>query len=175
MFNHPTFKLLATLSAPVSSPMPCSWHGHGGFQLNPSGTDRVRQALDTLAEGLLVLDESERIILANHAFGQTVGIAPELLNGRQVSSLNWIVTEHSAAETLPWQRAVTVATPQTDQILRYRIDDQRECVFSINTAPIQAADGKHRGALVTLRDVTHVEAHRAELETMLKMLRSSPR
>ena len=56
--------------------------------------DRVRQALDTLAEGLLVLDENEKIILANQAFSKTVGIAPELLAGRAAGSLDWICNEN---------------------------------------------------------------------------------
>ncbi len=172
--NHPTIKLLAYfIGAGIFVYALFMARVMGVFNSTQVVPDRVRQALDTLAEGLLVLDESERIILANRAFGQTVGLAPDALSGRQVSSLNWIIPDQVAPESLPWQRAVTVAAPQTDQILRYRLEDNRECVFSINTAPIQASDGNHRGALVTLRDVTHVEAHRAELETMLKMLRSS--
>ncbi|MGV3485525.1 MAG: diguanylate cyclase [Planctomycetaceae bacterium] len=135
--------------------------------------DRVRQALDTLAEGLLVLDESEKIILANRAFSQTVGIEPELLAGQTASSLNWVGNENGTVVDFPWSRAIEASRPQTEQMLRYRLNDERECIFSINSAPIQATDGCHRGALVTLRDVTHVEEHRAELETMLAMLRSS--
>jgi len=135
--------------------------------------DRVRQALDTLAEGLLVLDEREKIILANGAFCKTIGIAAEELVGRAAGSLPWVCKDVGGIIDYPWTRAITDSTPQTDQMLRYRLDANRECIFSINSAPIQASDGKHRGALVTVRDVTHVEEHRAELETMLAMLRSS--
>lgn len=135
--------------------------------------DRVRQALDTLAEGLLVLDENEKIILANQAFSKTVGIAPELLAGRAAGSLDWICNENGGSVDFPWSRAIEASRPQTEQMLRYRLNDKRECIFSINSAPIAASGGNHRGALVTLRDVTHVEEHRAELETMLAMLRGS--
>jgi len=135
--------------------------------------DRVRQALDTLAEGLLVLDEGERIILANRAFSETVGLDPEALSGRAASSLDWVCNDAGGVADFPWSRAIASSKPQTEQMLRYRLGDQRECIFSINSAPIQATDGHHRGALVTLRDVTHLETHRAELETMLAMLRSS--
>jgi diguanylate cyclase (GGDEF)-like protein/PAS domain S-box-containing protein len=135
--------------------------------------DRVRQALDTLAEGLLVLDEGEKIILANRAFSETVGISPELLAGRAAGSLNWVCNDSGGISDFPWSRAIEASHPQTEQMLRYRLSDDQECIFSINSAPIQASDGCHRGALVTLRDVTHVERHRAELETMLAMLRSS--
>ncbi len=135
--------------------------------------DRVRSALDTLAEGLLVLDESEKIILANRAFSDTVGVPSEQLAGKHAGTLNWICNDHHGIDDYPWSRAIRERKPQTEQMLRYRLQDDRECIFSINSAPIQATDGRHRGALVTLRDVTHMEEHRAELETMLAMLRSS--
>ena len=55
--------------------------------LNPSRVvpSRVRAALDTLAEGLLVLDNAGRIVLANKAFGETVSRVPEDLLGRKAS------------------------------------------------------------------------------------------
>jgi diguanylate cyclase (GGDEF)-like protein len=57
-------------------------------------------------------------------------------------------------------------------VLRYETEDGFERIFSVNSAPI-GGDGSRRGALVTLRDVTHVETQREELEKMLSMLRSS--
>ena len=36
--------------------------------------DRVRATLNTIAEGLLVLDKEQRIALANDAFARTVGL-----------------------------------------------------------------------------------------------------
>ncbi len=42
---------------------------------------RVRSALDTLAEGLLVLDHHHRIMLANQSFAEIVGEPPEKLLG----------------------------------------------------------------------------------------------
>lgn len=145
----------------------------GAFNSVQVVPDRVRQALDTLAEGLLVLDENENIILANRAFSKTVDIAPELLAGRAAGSLDWICNVGGSANEFPWSQAIAGLQSQTEQMLRYRLSDDRECIFSINSAPIEASDGNHRGALVTLRDVTHVEEHRAELETMLAMLRGS--
>ena len=44
---------------------------------------RVRAALDTLAEGLLVVDNTGRIVLANKAFVDTVGGSADELQGRK--------------------------------------------------------------------------------------------
>ena len=42
---------------------------------------RVREALDNLAEGLLILDTKDQILLANTAFASVAGIEPEKLTG----------------------------------------------------------------------------------------------
>lgn len=135
--------------------------------------ERVSRALDTLAEGLLVLDENERIVLANAAFCKTVGETPENLAGRLAGELPWIRMHSGDGAPLPWTRAIEEMTPQIEEIMQYQLADDSRRIFSINSTPIQAGDGTHRGALATFRDVTQIEEHRAELETMLTMLRSS--
>jgi diguanylate cyclase (GGDEF)-like protein/PAS domain S-box-containing protein/putative nucleotidyltransferase with HDIG domain len=135
--------------------------------------DRVRQALDTLAEGLLVLDEQENIILANKSFTQTVGLTAEELAGRNASSLSWVKDDPASADDFPWRRARDANEPQSEQLMRYRISDYQQRIFSINSAPIQCSGGGSRGALVTLRDVTQLEENRCELEAMLAMIKES--
>lgn len=135
--------------------------------------DRVRQALDTLTEGLLLLDEHDRIVLANHAFCLAVGKPHAELKGKRAQSLDWVHQPSSGEISLPWQRITGAVETRIDEIWRYRVTDQRECIFSINATTIQATNGRRRGSLVTLRDVTHIETHRTELESMLQALRQS--
>lgn len=135
--------------------------------------DRVRQALNTLAEGLLVLDEREKIILANEAFATKVGIAAEELRGRLVTSLSWVQDQTIAAGEYPWRQSDGGKRTKSEQLIRYRIDDNQQCIFSINSAPIESSDRGHRGTLVTLRDVTLLEHNRAELEAMLAVLKEN--
>ncbi len=133
--------------------------------------DRVRQALDTLAEGLLVLDEKGRIVLANHVFCETVGISSDDLMHRSASELSWVASNLDG-NTYPWSRAIGESTLQSEQMLRYRLANGEQRIFSVNAAPL-GKDGSQRGALVSFRDVTHVEENRVELEKMLSLLRSS--
>ncbi len=144
----------------------------GIFRATQVVPDRVRQALDTLAEGLLVLDEDAKIILANRAFSETTGIASEDLAMQQADSLGWLVGDEGADVPLPWLRAIQESMVQTEQMLRYQLADGSQRIFSVNAAPL-GTDGSGRGALATFRDVTHVEEHRAELENMLSLLRNS--
>lgn len=133
--------------------------------------DRVRQALDTLAEGLLVLDEHGGIVLANRAFAELVGMPPDELANRLASDLNW-VAEDLTDQDYPWSLAIDQSLLQTERILRYTLDSGAKRIFSVNAAPL-GKERAQRGALATFRDVTHVEEHRAELERMLGLLRRS--
>lgn len=61
-------------------------------QLDPSQAipSRVRSALDTMAEGLLILDRKEQIVLANSAFSSMINKAPDALLGYRAGELPWI-------------------------------------------------------------------------------------
>ena len=134
--------------------------------------DRVRQALDTLAEGLLVLDENEHIVLANQSFAKTLDVATSELVDQPASSLSWVAPDEHSDEAYPWSLAIHQAATQTERMLRLQMPHGESRIFSVNAAPL-GGDDSPRGALATFRDVTHIEQHRAELETMLSMLRSS--
>ena len=83
--------------------------------------DRVRQALDTLAEGLLVLDEYGRIVLANEAFATIVEIPSEELANQLASDLNW-VAEDVSDKDFPWSLAIDESEVQTERLLRYELE-----------------------------------------------------
>lgn len=140
--------------------------------------DRVRQALDTLAEGLLVLDEEGKIVLANQNFLSINGFEMDELLDRLASDLPWFFSseETEAAgddqSRFPWTRAIENQQSVVSEILRMTGRDGVHRVFSVNAGPI-GDDREQKGALVTFQDVTHVEKHRVELENMLTMLRRS--
>lgn len=143
----------------------------GVFNRTQVVPDRVRQALDTLAEGLLILNESGRIVLANRAFAGLVGIESDQLNDANAKDLAW-VDDDVCEEGYPWQLATEEGEIQSERMLRFTMPDGSQRIFSVNAAPL-GKDGNQRGALATFRDVTHVEEHRVELERMLSLLRSS--
>ncbi|MFK8111020.1 MAG: diguanylate cyclase [Rubripirellula sp.] len=132
--------------------------------------DRVRQALDTLAEGLLVLDEQGKIVLANRSFGEIVDTPVEELAGLKAGDLTWVSEDIEGA--FPWMTAITDNEVQAEIMLRFQLANGSQRIFSVNAAPL-GKEQSQRGALATFRDVTHVEEHRAELERMLGLLRVS--
>ncbi len=130
----------------------------------------VLEALDSLTEALLVLDENQQIVLANQAFCAAVGRSSDQLVGATASTLPWIGVVSSDASDFPWNRAIRRGTRQTDQLLRYRLNDGSIRVFSINCSPFTGSGPPSRGALATFRDVTRTEEHRAEMDSRLRHL-----
>jgi diguanylate cyclase (GGDEF)-like protein/PAS domain S-box-containing protein len=142
----------------------------GVFRSTQVVPDRVREALDTLADGLLVLDEKCRIVLANSAFSTAVDATSAQLNNMLIDDLNWKCREDDAL-VLPWHHCLQHNEQKTEVMLRLANTDGRERIFSVNASPLGTES--RRGVLATFRDVTHIEEHRIELERMLLKLRSS--
>jgi len=131
---------------------------------NQAVPGHVRSALDTLAEGLLVLDTKERIVLANQAFAEAVGKAPEKLLGIRASDLNWRRGEigHAAAD-FPWSRAFRETAATTSDLLRLETAKNGTRTFMVNCSPVLGHDGRNRGTLVSLDNVTQLEQKEIEL------------
>ncbi len=129
---------------------------------------QVRSTLNTLAEGVLVLDRNGTIALANEAFARSVGTTPDALRGKKVSDLPWHVgTVELNPDEHPWVQVVRDATPQMGRILGLR-DTTGGKTLSVNSAPIFGADGTCRGALATFDDLTQVEKAKATAEAASK-------
>jgi signal transduction histidine kinase/CheY-like chemotaxis protein len=136
-------------------------------QLDPSRAipPRVRAALDTLAEGLLVIDRRQHIVLANAAIARTLGATPAALIGTRISDLQWIRSTESPADAHddPWARALEQGIAQTNQPIALRDAAALERNFIANCAPVLGARGRAAGVVVSLDDVTQLEQNKVEL------------
>jgi PAS domain S-box-containing protein len=128
---------------------------------------RVRSALDTLAEGLLVLDNKQRIMLANQAFATLAGRSAEELMGTSVTKLPWVVTNADAPAEYPWEQVKRDGQPRRGDCLRLHDSSGALRTFNVNCSPILGDDSKEgekaRGVLVSLDDVTVLEQKEHEL------------
>ncbi|HEV3263487.1 MAG TPA: response regulator [Gemmataceae bacterium] len=138
--------------------------------------ERVRATLNTVIEGVLVLDKDQRIALANDAFARTIGQSPADLQGRKASDLPWVSTgSANAVEEYPWVRAVREVAPQIGAILGLRTKAVDRRTVSVNSMPIVGDDGTCRGSLATFDDLTPVQSKNAQLRKMLHRLHRSRR
>ena len=125
----------------------------------------VRSALDTLAEGLLVVDLRAQIVLANEAFANLVGRRTEELLGRSASDLPWVGPDGQPPPeaTFPWAKALVDGEPQRNDMVQLEDGDGEVRTFLVNCSPVLGSGGSHGGVLISLDDVTRLEAHKAEL------------
>ncbi len=139
--------------------------------LNPSQAvpGRVRSALDTLAEALIVIDAKSNVVLANKAFQSTTGQTSDSIVGKKAEEFKWHLSEHhphdKAADDdaeFPWVEALQ--TSQTirgaDVWLESHTGEWRK--FLVNCSPIMSGN-KASGVLVSLDDVTDLEEKEKEL------------
>ena len=139
-------------------------------QLNPTKVvpQRVNAAFDVLAEGVVIVDEEERIVLANKSFADRLDLEPEELVGKPVGEYEWDL-KGDDLESLPWQSALHDNESIKGMPLKLFADPD-QIAFTVNAAPIENGEGQIKGALITFDDVTPIEAKNVELAEMLTKL-----
>lgn len=137
--------------------------------------NRVRSALDTLAEGVLVLDKDRRIAHANAAFAKLAHADVSMLQGRSIDELGWArprgVT--SPDPSLPWVAAVGDGITRVGVPLVLGAGEMTETLVSVNATPILDDDGATRGVLATFDDLTEIERRNSSLQELLQKLKQS--
>ena len=145
-------------------------------QLDPSQAvpGRVREALDSLAEGLLVINRQGRIALANSSFARFVDKTPESLVGVPAAKLSW-VTGDEEPWIPPWQSALQQERPQANVMLQMRDLQGIVRTFMVNCSPVLGNGGTYRGVLASFDDVTLLEEKKKELSTAKEAAESANR
>lgn len=133
---------------------------------------RVRKALDTLTEGLLIVDHNGVIIFSNRSFASKTGLTAKDLVGKQSASLPW---EIAGRDQLPWFDLLEGGEGESNVAVKLTGGLKVASSLSVNCSIISTPEGKVRGALITFDDVTEIEQKHAELERTLAKLKKSQR
>ncbi len=141
-------------------------------ELDPDAVipERVRKALDTLAEGLLIINRDGEIVFSNAAFARTTGLDAMELAGKNSESLKW---ELEDSEFLPWKPLLEGGEIASSSSVKLHTGFQQVSTFTVNATPIVARADEIRGALITFNDITEVEIKNAELRNALVKLEKS--
>ena len=142
--------------------------------LNPSQVipPRVREALDALAEGLLVIDTEHRIVLANSAFAKHLGRIVDEMIGKNAADLGFRIMDDSRCTDFPW--ILTLKTGDAAKGVLMKVGTGTgEKTFSINSVPIHDDQQRCRGVVTSFEDVTELDRKQKELRDALHSLRQS--
>ncbi|SMF53843.1 PAS domain S-box-containing protein/diguanylate cyclase (GGDEF) domain-containing protein [Alteromonadaceae bacterium Bs31] len=140
--------------------------------LDPSSVvpARVRNALNTMAEGVLVLDKRGQIVLANDSLLLNLATTEHKLIGRKASEIG-LINEHSNdPEKLPWKLAQAYGEKQVKMRMRLEFSQKKKILFSVNSVPILDERGKNQGTINSFDDITEIEDKNALVAKMLKNL-----
>ncbi len=145
--------------------------------LDPSKAipDSVGVALDTLVEGLMILDARGRVLMVNRAFKALHPEASETgIIGRSASSLAWLCASLGPDPTAhPWTRVIASREPITDVSLDFLVEGHPVRKARLNASPVRDAKGTVRGCFVSFNDVTELHLANTELQHTLDDLRAS--
>lgn len=135
-------------------------------QLDPSQAipGRVRSALDTMAEGLLVLDKKQKIALANQSFADMLDQDPDKLVGVSANQLPWLNAEgDDHGDDYPWTQALELGEARLGQSISLQLPGNVTKIFKSNCSPVLGTKGNYAGVLVSFDDVTELEEKKIEL------------
>jgi PAS domain-containing protein len=136
--------------------------------------ERVKAAFDTLAEGVLIMDEREYVLLANDAFVRNIYTIPGSLLGIDASELPWLLADGATpAPELPWRTAMRDENPVLGIPIgiRDRLGDQRRLLA--NATRIVDGRGVVRGVIATFDDVTVLHQTNDQLHISIDQLNIS--
>jgi diguanylate cyclase (GGDEF)-like protein/PAS domain S-box-containing protein len=139
--------------------------------------DRVRSALDLLAEGVVMVDQKGDIVLANLAFATKVGKDVNGLLGQSLTKMTWHSNDAKKKrvkeKNLPWVKAMKEGNTQTEVLLSLTTEGSEKRDFSINSSPIMDGNRSMRGAMATFNDETALQQANSVLVDMMDKLKNS--
>lgn len=143
--------------------------------LNPSNVvpDRVKSALDTLAEGLVLIAPGGEIAHLNEAFARIINVKDDKILGTKLDDLNWAPENESLGMNFPWVICQKTKERVCGEIVQLKMLGSPIRKFVVNATPIKGKGNSVRGALVSFDDVTAIENKNAELARVILSLRSS--
>jgi diguanylate cyclase (GGDEF)-like protein/PAS domain S-box-containing protein len=141
--------------------------------LNPSRAipERVREAFDTLPDGVAVLNHLGRVVLANKAFRRLHPHARRDIAGEALSAQPWLeaaLTPDAASH--PWSRCLAGQASARDQLIQIPQPSGPPVLVLVNCAPIGDGTGPLRGCVVTFDDVSDVQRANERLKVALAQL-----
>ncbi|MGB5260113.1 MAG: diguanylate cyclase [Gammaproteobacteria bacterium] len=131
---------------------------------------RVRRALDTLTDGVLLINTRGKIMFCNQVFADYLSKPIDVLAGRKITSLNWVLGED---QEYPWNRTLETGKPGDRERLSLDMGNGETHSFMVNCSAVIDDKGVNQGAMVTFDDVTELEITNEQLKETLQKLQES--
>ncbi|MEQ1827037.1 MAG: diguanylate cyclase, partial [Pirellula sp.] len=131
---------------------------------------RVRNTLDTIVGGVVILDSAGKILLVNESFAKCVDLSTDQLMGQTLSSLPW---RNDAEGEWPWDFVLREHTQRTAVKVHLTVANTKERSFVVNATPVLDGGERVSGALISFEDITVMEEQRRTLLQTMSDLETS--
>jgi len=131
---------------------------------------RVRNTLDTIVGGVVILDSEGKMLLVNESFSKSMGRKTDDLLGKTLSQLPW---RRDTSEEWPWEFALRENEQKTAVKVHLTVGADKELSFVVNATPVLDGDERVSGALISFEDITVMESQRMDLLQALSDLETS--
>ncbi len=121
---------------------------------------RVRNTLDTIVGGVVILDSGGKILLVNESFAKSVSRSTEDLVAQSLSELPW---RSENQEEWPWEYAIREHMQRTAVKVHLSVEGGNELSFVVNATPVLDGEERVTGALISFEDITVMEEQRKTL------------
>lgn len=130
---------------------------------------RVRNALNIMAEGVLILDRRERIMLANDEICHLLNLSEKKIIGRKISDMGWQMESTKGLEP-PWETARASGLKQTKVRMSLKVQNKKEMIFRVNAVPVLDTNGNIQGVITSFDNISELVEKNRELTRTLKDL-----
>ncbi len=126
--------------------------------------ERVRNALDTLTEGLIIVDQSGYIVFANSAIARILNMSADECIGKKSTEFDWEYESNEAnVKQLPWMRMLEGKKVKNGERVNLNSQHQKTYFLTVNISIIGGGNQRIQGALITFDDVSEIVAKNEEL------------
>lgn len=122
--------------------------------------------LQSIGDGVIVVDSENRIVLMNDVAGRIIGVEPHAVVGEYKETLFRVEDEKTGTKSEVVQQILSGHEPiQTSRTMQIRTPDGQIVPIAETVAPLRDGTGALSGAVIVFRDVRHErEVDRAKTE-----------
>ena len=135
---------------------------------------RLRQIIDTIAEGVLIMGPDGRYELANRAEEELLGVPRDLIVGARYDQVPWRRANADGSafrlEDHPFERLARGEPAVRDYVFRVVSPQGRVRVASVNAAALRDAAGNFDGIVMTGVDITERATAEQRLRDVIEAL-----
>jgi diguanylate cyclase (GGDEF)-like protein/PAS domain S-box-containing protein len=148
-FSDEDVSLLSLLAAQVGPAVEAA-RLHAGLARSE---ERLRSLYETVSCGFIVYDAEGRVVDANRAAEEMIGLRLEQMRGRRSDTL-WEAARESGEHDRPAQAALTTGRPVLDSVIRITRRDGQVRWLHGDAVPVLDANGRPQQVVSSLIDVS---------------------